>query len=567
MRKSSNILLSLGFIMCTLLLSAQSPHDALQAMYGERYETAITIIKKLIKDNPDNPMNYYYAGYIYKNISKIDSAKYFFNRGIIADDDAPLNYIGKASIALNIDMTETADKLFNKAIEESSRSNRAIVYNHIADAILSADEPNTQKAMTYLEQALDEKIRNDAEKKLTNAETQVLMGDVWIIKDNLGKAVNHYETAMYLNENLTARLRTKIGEIYLSAGNAEAALIQFEKAQVSDPKFAPVYKYLGEIYFTFKNDVEKAKKMYQKYLQLSDISSGSKDRYAAFLYVSKEFDKAIPKIKEVLSTNPDNIIMNRLLGYSYYKTQEFEKAVDAFNSYYELVEPEDELTTDYVYYGKSLMKTGKDSIGAEYLFIAVDRDSTQLKMVEELAQNLVKEKKYTQSARLYTGILERLENPSAQDFYAAGRVYMQAKQLEKADSSFAHVIQLSPDSYIGYYMMAVTKYYQDTSKAKILAKPYYDKVIELTVDNPEKYKNVLIGAYTYMASYYDSIKDMEMAKSYWDKILELDPDNPNAIAYNKYYKEVKEYERKVKERAKKKAAYEKWQEEHGETDG
>lgn len=542
MKKPVNTLLSFGFLLATFLCSAQNPREALQLMYGEQYQSAARAIREIVKNNPGEPKNYYYAGYIYLNIGKVDSARYYFDKGIAVEEDGALNYVGKARLALDKGNLAPAQKLFEKALDESNSGNRAVVYNQVADALLNAENKNAEKAMQYLKKALEENIGGNDENDV-RAETQLLLGHAWLELGEAGKAVSSYEDAMRLNKNLTARLRTKIGRIYLSARNSEAALREFEKAQQADPNFAPVYKYMGEVYFSHKKDVEKAKEMYQKYLRLSDISTGSKDRYAAFLYVSKDFDEAIPKIREVLQTDPKNIVMNRLLGYSLYKIGDYGAAAQAFERYFNLVETEKTLTSDFMLYGKTLMQTGQDSLAAEYIFKAVEKDSTKLKMVGELAQELAKGGKHQKAATLYAELLQRMKNPTSEDYYAAGRVFLQARQFVRADASFAKVIELSPDNYIGYYMMAISKFYQDPKGEKGLAKPYYEKVIEFTSAQPEKYREVLMGAYRYLATYYTVNENLEKAKSFWGKIEALDPGNENAQKFFEYYQQVQEYKR------------------------
>lgn len=550
MIKPWKIVLLTGFLSVGLIGQAQNTktiQDAKQLMYGEQYRLATNTILGLLHSDEDEAEYNYYTGYIYLHTGNPDSAQFYFDQGVKKDKREPLNYIGQAYEPLSQDNMAAAQGLFDKAKSLSGRSSKAIVYNEIAAALLYADEEKyAAKAMSYLNQAADEKVSSD-DADIINARTKMLMGDAYLALENAGKAVGSYEDAIRLNSRLTSKLRTKIGKIYLSARNSTAAFSEFKKAKKANPSYGPIYKELGDFYFTYKSNAVKAQEMYQKYLKLSDISTGSKDRYAAFLYVSKDFEKAIPVIHEVLNTDPDNIIMKRLLGYSLYKTGDYTAASQAFEKYFSSVDSVKMLASDFELYGKTLYETGKDSIGLNYLFEAVERDTSYMKTVENFAQELVTNERYAEAAKMYTRILKQKENPVSQDYYTAGRAFLKAKEYVLADSSFAHVIEFSPDNYIGYYMMAISKFYQDPQGEAGLAKPYYEKVIELTEAEPEKYDGVLKASYGYLATYYTKNENLEKAKTYWEKIEAIDPGNANAKQFFEYYQQVQEYK---KERAK-----------------
>lgn len=533
-------LLLVGCSSSASLFRGPEVQKAYVNMKGEQYQTAVNAIQEVIEQNPNNAANYYYAGMISLNIGQPDQARTYFEKGIAVNSLEPLNYVGQGYLALNGGDEAKAQSFFDNAISLISKGNKALVYNQIANALLHAKTKDAEKALTYLNKAELVQKSGDYMNEIS-AQTKKLMGDAYLALGEAGDAVNSYENAIRLNPQLTARLRNVIGELYLSARNTKAAMEQFQKAKQANPNYAPVYRNLGEIYFTYENNVTKAKEMYQKYLELSDISTGAKDRYAAFLYVSKDFEKAIPAIREVLNRKPDDLVMNRLLGYSYFKTEQYPKAVDAFEKYFNIVTEDEILATDYSLYGKSLIQTGNNSLAIDYMTKAIEQDSTNLLMVEDFAQTLTEQKKYESAAALYTILLEQKNELSTNDYYSAGRAFMRAKMYEKAIPNFAKVIELEPDNYIGYYMMALTQQYLDPQGEKGLAKKYYEKLIELTSDKPDENKNVLITAYQYLATYYTRDKKLEKALELWNKINTIDPGNANAQKFFEYYKSVQEY--------------------------
>lgn len=74
-----------------------------------------------------------------------------------------------------------------------------------------------------------------------------------------------------------------------------------------------------------------------------------------------------------------------------------------------------------------------------------------------------------------------------------------------------------PDSYMGNFWRARTNSVIDHLSTAGLAKPYYEKAIELI--DPEKNPKQLLEAYRYMAYYYYLQEDRDNSLKYCDLIL------------------------------------------------
>ena len=86
------------------------------------------------------------------------------------------------------------------------------------------------------------------------------------------------------------------------------------------------------------------------------------------------------------------------------------------------------------------------------------------------------------------------------------------------------MVEQAPDNYMGYFWLARTNSLKDPNSELGLAKPYYEKVIEI-LEKKGTNANQLIEAYSYLG-YYLYIKG-QLAESipYWEKILALKPDH------------------------------------------
>lgn len=101
--------------------------------------------------------------------------------------------------------------------------------------------------------------------------------------------------------------------------------------------------------------------------------------------------------------------------------------------------------------------------------------------------------------------------------------------LQAADSVFALVAEQAPDSYLGDMWRARTHSAMDPETTEGLAKPYYEKVVDvLLAQNEPRYNSALIECYSYLGYYYLLKSDYATSKEYWNKILAIDPTNATA---------------------------------------
>ena len=92
--------------------------------------------------------------------------------------------------------------------------------------------------------------------------------------------------------------------------NYNEARTAFEKAISLDPNFAPAYRDEAEMYY-YAGKYKLALDTFQKYVDLSGQSTATSEKYAAFLFLTKEFPKTITETQKVLAKDPNNIPMNR----------------------------------------------------------------------------------------------------------------------------------------------------------------------------------------------------------------------------------------------------------------
>ena len=72
-----------------------------------------------------------------------------------------------------------------------------------------------------------------------------------------------------------------------------------------------------------------------------------KERYAKILYQAKDFQNAIKEASEFLKTDPNNVVMNRLMGYSNLELNNDAEALKYLNKVFEVAKPGKILPQDY----------------------------------------------------------------------------------------------------------------------------------------------------------------------------------------------------------------------------
>jgi tetratricopeptide (TPR) repeat protein len=113
--------------------------------------------------------------------------------------------------------------------------------------------------------------------------------------------------------------------------------------------------------------------------------------------------------------------------------------------------------------------------------------------------------------------------------------------LQKVDSVFSLFSDIAPDNYLGYFWRARVNSLIDEETTLGLAKPYYEKVVEITLPTAEKNIRELTESYRYLGYYYyvqaenKAIANKNNAKvakeeylqsrDYFSRVLDLDPKN------------------------------------------
>lgn len=531
------VLASAAILSVNYTINAQTLQEAIKKTENERYEAAAADFKSLIAKEPTKGDYYFYYGENYFKNDELDSAMIMYQKGAETSAMYPLNFVGIGKVFLfqnkESDANTNIFKAKTLADDKTNKGVKALTLMKIAEAYTKAPMyKNLPEAIKLLNEAtkLDGK----------NPEVYILKGDALLEQNPTdgGAPIKEYDKAFDLDKKSVKAILRK-GKLYERGRNYTEALKYYKDAEAIDANFAPAYREKAEIYIKatrYKEAIEN----YKKYLELNN-SPVARVRYAYALFQAKQYQDAVTEIEQLTSQDPNQSpYLYRVLGYSYYEVgdktdkEAFKKGINAINNFFEKTAGKDfkYIPDDYKYKGLLLSKTGEDSLGVIELEKAIKLDSVaNCDLWGDIGKIWVKARRYDKSIAAYENQAKCPKGLSSQDFYDMGRAYFYGpKDFVKADTSFSRLCQASPTYPVGYFWRAKANVQQDLKNENWLAKPFYEKAMELVKpeDRGASYKANVIEACEYLGYYWVTKKDYAKAKEYFNIIKEIDPNNKKA---------------------------------------
>ncbi len=526
------ILFSFVALMSIVAASAQSLNEGLNALYSDRFNEAKNQLKGLIGKGNDAEI-YFYLGKVYQATEQFDSAKICFDLGVAANPKKALPKIGQIQMNLkNGGDVAAASAELALAVKLESKNVKVLV--EAARALFSEKSKNTDAAWNYLNRA---KLA-----KKDDFEVKMAWGDYYMtFPDSGGAAVNNYEDASLLNPS-SGRPHERIGEIFFRNKNYSDSKAAYEQSINKDMQFAPAYRGLGELEFQAKK-YKAAAENYSTYLQIADVTIEAETRYASFLFLSDDYEKANQEIAKIQKVDASNPILYRLTAYGNFEQGKkavskeegdslFNSALQSMNLFFEKANPAKIIVNDYEYAGRINAKTGNTDAAVESLKKAISLDSTKrTELWGEIGDVYNKARRYNDAASAFEIKNSFLPKVSAADYFTVGRAYFFAKNFVSADSAFSKVISAKPENYLGYLWRAQSNARIDTGLQFMEATTFFKQflmMVDTSTADKSKFKKDQQDALSYLMTYNVQKDNIPVAKEYAAKVLALDPMNSTA---------------------------------------
>lgn len=507
---------SLMFLLLVAVLSFSYAGNkvATDYYYAGDYSTA----KSFFLSGNLDAMDSYYLGQIYLKINKKDSAQYYYNKGLQIDPSNAFNKVGLATVTNDSKALDAIakDKLYKKDVK---------VLIAIAEAYQL--NKNAMQTTLYVEKA------KKANKK--NPLVYVFEGNQLLAEKKTNEAASKYDQAVYFDPNCKVAFFKLAQDVYKNV-RASVAKENLEKAIAIDGEFAPALFLLADIN-NKTGFYPEALDAFNKYLTVVKPSAADYEKYAAILYFNKKYDEALVAISKA----PDTFVMTRLKMYSENALDKKEDALVSGAKLFKMKTDNDSIISqDYTTYAKLLNDNKQYTEAGNNLVNAYNLDVTKINLLKEAAKAFELAKDYSKALPVYSQIATK--SNSTVDIFTLGRGYYMAgndaaitdialktKYLTQADSTFTVLTQQLPDNYMGYFWRARANAALDPETTQGLAKPHYEKAVEIMLPTAGERKNELMEAYRYLG-YYNYLKnDKEQAKSYFNKVLELNPTDAVSI--------------------------------------
>lgn len=487
------------------------------------------IILELTTDPSNIAENCYYLGSIYFGENKIDSAAYFFNKGLAANPLNSLNSVGLSMLKMKSNLAEAELDIKNLLKLKENKKNIDV---HLAIGKAYLANKLINQAIEYQEKA--QKL------KPKYAPVYVLLGDIYLAMDSTGKACSNYEMAIYYDE--------KCKEAYIKYARAYRVVntpLSIEKLGIlkeREPSFLLVDKELADIYYA-TNKFDKAAQLYENYLHSGNSTPADLTKYAMTLFFNQNFEKSLEVATLGLQKSPRNPAFNRLAMYNLVGLKKNDEALVAADNFFNKSDKPEFTYFDYTYYGQALRAKKQLDLAIAQYDKAYKLDTTKIELLKEISDMNNEKGDYKNSIAAYNKFLNKLapESKNADNYMTLGKLYTgygnsegiapneKTTSLTIADSLFTKVAIIEPTNYRANYWRARVNSALDPETTQGLAKPFYEQTATLIESKKDpRYNTVLIECYSYLGYYSLVQKDNTLSLSYWNKILAIDPNNATA---------------------------------------
>jgi len=569
-----------------ILLTKSEQYDKAQVMYQDLIKKEPANSKNYFFLG-ENYLLDYFADTISNSLTvAAKSAKAEYDKGVSANAGDPLNYVGLAKVAFYTGDTKTAADMRAKArslllpfknIKKivPPAPEYAFALAKIAESYIKEGKVDTSQALPLIREAL--KIDNK------NKDVYLIGGDIYILVNDGSKAISFYNQAQFADpKSPTAAM--KIGNIYTKGRALEAAIPYYEQAIQLNANYAPAYRELGQLYLSAQR-FDLSKENFRKYLDLTEGNIPAKIRYVNALFYAKDYDNVIKNVEDIFKVEKSRPYLNRIAGYSAYEKNppDYDKALAYMETLFKTVSADRILWKDYHYMARILVKrnqnwpkmaddlasldqqlnkeknklaiaataaektkekaiiedlTAKETAAKAELAKSdaeIDRAFEEYNKVlelkpgdqallNEIAANYNNFKRYNGVAKTLTLMLDPTKD-NTEELLRIGRAYYNAEKYKTADSVFTALTVKSPDYVPAYLWIANTYSKMDPDTKLGLAKPKFEKLIEVAKRDSIKNAPAMMDAFGYLSYYHMMNNNYSRSKDYYIRMINLDPNN------------------------------------------
>jgi tetratricopeptide (TPR) repeat protein len=145
-------------------------------------------------------------------------------------------------------------------------------------------------------------------------------------------------------------------------------------------------------------------------------------------------------------------------------------------------------------------------------------------VMNEMASNYYNYRRYDNAANIWIKLLDPAKD-NTDDLMRIGRAYYTGEKFKMADSVFNVILIKTPGFLPANLMVARTYSKMDPDLKLGIAKPKFEKLIEVAKPDSIKNESEMMEAFAYL-SYYNMMKEnFSRSKDYYNRMVNLNPNN------------------------------------------
>ncbi len=454
----------------------------------------------------------------------------------------------------------------------------------IAESYANDGTVDTAKAMPFIRQALtiDKKnaeiyliagdlymMVNDGSNAIKNynlaqfADPQsptaaMKIGYVYVKGRALQQAIPNFEEAIGLNPNYAPAYR-ELGQLYWRAGRLEQSKANFKKyLDLTEGNIPAKTRYVNSLFYA--GDYEEVIKNVEDILAV-DQSRGYMNRLAGYSYYEKEnpdFNKAYSYMETLFKVVDPSLILQKDHHYMarilLKKNQDYTKMLDELNSLTPQLNREKSRLATATAANKPKFQASVDEMTAkaadlEKNIAAADKEISRAfaeynkafnmkrtdpnapltpqerSLLNEMATNYYTYRNYDDAARTWAKLIDPAKENNLAEYMQVGRAFYNGENYKSADSVFTIVIKKQPDYLPAHVYIARTYSRMDPDTKLGLAKPKFEKILEVAGKDSLKNESELIEALTYLGFYNMENGNYTKAKDIYNRMISLNPES------------------------------------------
>ncbi len=376
------------------------------------------------------------------------------------------------------------------------------------------------------------------------------IGSIYFKGRNLPAAIPYYEQAIALDKNY-APAYLQLGQLYSKAAKLKESKEYFETyLRLTNQNIPAKIQYAIALYYS-KNYAEVIKNVED--ILAVDQSRTYLNRLAGYsCYEMGNYPQALSYMDRLFANLTADRILQK--DYTYYARILVKKNQGYTKIYSELDKAEADLTrqkdkTESLKGpAKEKEKANEEPLAAKVAEIqgrltAADKELNKayeayekaitfgeenLNLIQEKAYSQYNNKRFTDAADTWKRSLSKGKD-SEEYMLQIGKAYYQGKDYDKADDMFNQLNAKYPDYLPGYSMSARNAFAKDPDYKLGLAKPKFIALISKASSDSVKNYNEILDALVFLGYNALQADNYELAKAYYTRMANLDPKNEDVV--------------------------------------